>query len=447
MNSNSPGFLSRGYSSRGGSSRGLLRPVSRRVVLRALGASVALPWLESAKLRGGERGVVGPKRFAFLFFGDGVHPPEWWSKGSGSKLELGPAFASLEAVKGKVNFIHGLHHPEDVVGGHAKGAAGILTGVQPQGGRDIRAAISLDQLLAQRLGDQTLLPSLVLACERPVSGFHESSYSMMYSSHVSWSSPVSPVPAEIYPALAFDSLFESKGNRTGVSVLDFVHEQLRDVTRKVSTSDKSKIDEYATSVREVEQRLTKLEQRQPEGAADVTASRYPRPANGVPNQLDEHSRLMCDIIALAFQTDRTRIATLLLTNNLSGQVYPFLGLNVDHHNYSHSWQNREYASITRFWVEQYAYLVRKLDAMQEGDGTVLDHSCILLANEQWTAHSAPKIPLVMSGGLAGTLATGRSLDYESAKERRMSSLYLSLTDRLGVPLTEFGNSDEQLPEL
>lgn len=452
MNNNAPSFASRGFFPRGSSrssstQQGLSARVSRRVVLRALGASVALPWLESGKLRGGDRGVVGPKRFAFLFFGDGIHPPEWWSKGSGSSLELGPAFTSLEAVKQKVNFVHGLHHPEDVVGGHAKGAAGILTGVRPQGGRDIQAALSLDQLLAQRLGDQTLLPSLVLACERPVSGFHESSYSMMYSSHVSWSSPVSPVPAEIYPALAFDSLFESKGNRTGVSVLDYVQEQLRDVTRKVSSADKSKIDEYATSIREVEQRLAKLEQRQQADPADAAASSFQRPANGVPNQLDEHSRLMCDIIALAFQTDRTRIATLLLTNNLSGQVYPFLGLNVDHHNYSHSWQNREYASITRFWVEQYAYLVRKLDAMQEGDGTVLDHSCIVLANEQWTAHSSPKIPLVMSGGLAGTLKTGRTLDYESAKERRMSSLYLSLTDRMDVRLTEFGNSNEQLPEI
>jgi hypothetical protein len=153
---------------------------------------------------------------------------------------------------------------------------------------------------------------------------------------------------------------------------------------------------------------------------------------------------MCDIIALAFQTDRTRIATLLLTNNLSGQVYPFLGLNVDHHNYSHSWQNKEFASITRFWVGQYAYLLQKLDAMQEGDGTVLDNSCILLANEQWTAHSAPKIPLLMAGSLGGSVQTGRTLDFETARERRMCSLYLSIMDRMGVRLTEFGNSNEQL---
>ncbi|MDA1054009.1 MAG: DUF1552 domain-containing protein [Planctomycetota bacterium] len=418
--------------------------ISRRVVLRALGASVALPWLESGKLVGAESGQAGPKRFAFLFFGDGIHPPEWWSKGSGSQLELGPAFTSLESVKGKVNFIHGLHHPDNVVGGHAKGAAGILTGVQPKGGREILAATSMDQILARRLSDDTVLPSLVLACERPVSGFHESSYSMMYASHVSWSSPVSPVPAELYPALAFDSLFETKSNRTHISVLDLVSEQLQDVSRKVSSSDKSKIDEYTTSVREVEQRLAKMQERQSEETVGGDAAKYKRPASGVPNQLDEHSRVMCDIIALAFQADRTRIATLLLTNNLSGQVYPFLGLNVDHHNYSHGWQNKEYASITRFWVEQYAYLVRKLDSMQEGDGTVLDNSCIMLANEQWTAHSAPKVPLIMSGSLSGTLQTGRTLDYESANERKMSSLCLSIMDRMGVPLPAFGNATEQL---
>lgn len=418
--------------------------ISRRVVLHALGASVALPWLASGKLVGAESGQAPPKRFAFLFFGDGIHPPEWWSKGSGSNLELGPAFTSLETVKAKVNFIHGLHHPENVVGGHAKGAAGILTGVQPKGGREILAATSMDQILAKRLSDDTVLPSLVLACERPVSGFHESSYSMMYASHVSWSSPVSPVPSELYPALAFDSLFETKSNRTHISVLDLVNEQLQDVSRKVSSSDKSKIDEYATSVREVEQRLAKMQERQAEETAGGDADKYKRPASGVPNQLDEHSRVMCDIIALAFQADRTRVATLLLTNNLSGQVYPFLGLNVDHHNYSHGWQNKEYASITRFWVEQYAYLVRKLDSMQEGDGTVLDNSCIMLANEQWTAHSAPKIPLLMSGSLSGTLQTGRTLDYESAAERKMSSLCMSIMDRMGVPLSAFGNATEQL---
>ena len=421
-------------------------PRSRRVVLRSAAASIALPWLESGRLLGVEPSDAVAKRFAFLFFGDGIHPPEWWSRSSGNQLELGPAFSSLQPLQHKVNFLHGLHHPEDVVGGHAKGAAGILTGVRPQGGRDVQAAISMDQLLATRLGDATVLPSLVLACERPVSGFHESSYSMLYASHVSWSSPVSPVPAEMHPALAFDSLFENQSNRTHISVLDLVSDQLRHVAGKVSHTDRSRIDEYATSVREVEQRLARM-RLQDRDEQQVTTGNWQRPPAGVPSRLDEHVRLMLDIVALAFQADRTRIATLLLTNNLSGQVYPFLGLKVDHHNYSHNWDGQEFAKITRFWVEQYASLLQKLDSMQEGDGTVLDNSCIMLANEQWTAHSAPKIPLLMAGGLHGSIKTGRSLDYEHAKERRMSSLLLAVMDRMGVSLPEFGNSSTQLPEL
>lgn len=418
--------------------------VSRRVVLRGLGASVALPWLESSHLWAADYSPnAAPKRFAFLFFGDGIHPPQWWAKGSGAKMELGPALASLAPVREKINFLNGLCHPSNVVGGHAKGAAGILTGVQPKGGRVIRAETSMDQILARQLGSETVLPSLVLACERPVSGFHESGYSMMYSSHVSWSSPVSPVPAELYPALAFDSLFASKNSRTHLSVLDHVLEQLKDVTAKVSVADRAKIDEYATSVREVEKRLQQMQQRREPADGDDADSAH-RPSDGLPTTVDKHARLMCDIIALAFQTDRTRIATLLLTNNLSGQVYPFLGLRNDHHSFSHSWKGEQFASITRFWVEQYAYLLSKLDSMQEGDGTILDNCCILLANEQWTAHSAPRIPLIAAGGFGGTLKTGRSLEFEQSKERKMSSFYLAILERMGVSLPQFGNASEPL---
>lgn len=417
---------------------------SRRVVLKGLGATVALPWLESVRSAvAAPRGETSaPKRFAFLFFGDGIHPAEWWAKGNGSAMELGPAFASLEKVKEKLNVIHGLRHPGGVCDGHARGAAGILSGIHPAGGREIRAAASLDQVLAKRIGDATPLPSLVLACERPISGFHESGYSMMYASHVSWSSPVAPVPAELYPALAFDSLFESKGSRAHVSVLDYVNEQLKDVSRRVSRSDQAKIDEYASSVREVEGRLARLAANERDAASDAVKAQ--RPPNGLPTQLDEHARLMCDIVALAFQTDRTRIATMLLTNNLSGQVYPFLGLRDDHHSFSHSWQNKEFASITRFWVEQYAYLVKKLAASQEGDGTVLDHSCVVLANEQWTAHSSERVPLLMAGGLDGAWQTGRSLDFESSSNRKFSSLLMTLANRMGWQIDQFGDSTQAL---
>ncbi len=348
-------------------------------------------------------------------------------------------------MKGQVNFIHGLKHPSNVVGGHAKGAAGMLTGHAPQGGRDIEGETSLDQILANAWGDETVLPSLVLACERPVSGFHESGYSMMYASHLSWSSPMSPVPSELYPALAFDSLFDSKGNKTHLSVLDHVRKQLGDVARKVSFSDRAKIDEYTTSVREVEQRLARMQRRNLKESADNASSpNADRPSDGIPNQLDDHARIMCDIIALAFQTDRTRVSTMVMTNNLSGQIYPFLGLNVDHHNYSHNCHNEEFAKITRFWVEQYAYLVKKLHGMQEGNGTVLDNCCLMAANEQWTFHNGAKVPLMMAGSMGGQFETGRTLDYDKADNDKMSSLYLTVLERMGLAQDSFGNSSAPL---
>ena len=368
------------------------------MVLKGIGATVALPGSNRSALSADDvPAAPRPKRFAFLFFGDGIHPPEWWSRRAGANLELGPAFASLERVKDKVNFIHGLRHASGVCDGHAKGAAGILSGHHPSGGREIRAAASLDQLLARRIGDATALPSLVLACERPISGFHESGYSMMYASHVSWSSPVSPVPAELYPSLAFDSLFESR-NRTSASVLDHVNEQLREVSQNVSRADQARIDEYANSIREVETRLARLQANA--GAGPGEAIRAQRPANGLPPRLDSHARLMCDILAdgVPERPDARR-------RDAAHQQPVGPGVSVPrphrvHHGYSHSHMSREWASISRFWVDQYAYLIGKLAAAQEGNGTVLDNSCIVMANEQWTAHTE-RVPLLMAGGLGG----------------------------------------------
>jgi hypothetical protein len=160
--------------------------------------------------------------------------------------------------------------------------------------------------------------------------------------------------------------------------------------------------------------------------------------------LNDHARLMCDMVALAFQADRTRVATMLLTNNLSGQVYPFLGLRDDHHSFSHSWQGREFAAISRFWVEQYAHLVGRLAATQEGDGTVLDNSCIIMANEQWTAHSALKVPLLAAGSLGGSFRTGRTLDFETSRNRKFASFLMTVANRMGLPFERFGDATETL---
>lgn len=421
--------------------------LSRRVLLKGLGLSVALPWLEATHLCGAEKVTAGqrsPQRFACMFIGDGISPPLWWSKGAGAAMQLGESLAPLEPHKDKLNVINGLFN-QQAGGGHARCAGNILSGIALLRGRVIRGGISMDQKLARHFEDETYLPSLVLGCEQPVSGFHESQYSMVYASHISWQSPNSPIPIELHPALAFDSLFGSQTSKLQGSILDQVREQAAAIRRRVSDSDQVKIDEYLTSVREIEQRLQSRE-KQTRTDTPQTPGKHLRPPVGQPGDFREYSRLMCDIIALAFQTDRSRIATLLMSRDLSGQVYPFLNIRDDHHSYSHSNTGPEYQSIVKCHVEQYAYLIDRLAQMQEGDATVLDNSCLMFVSEHWDAHNSNQVPVVLAGGLGGALQTGRSLDYlNSGNERRkLCSLYLSLMDRMGLELPEFGDSKERL---
>jgi len=421
--------------------------LSRRIVLKGLGASMALPWLEAAHLWGGEFSkstAKTPQRFACMFIGDGISPPNWWSKGDGPAMELGPSLKALEPYKDKLNVVNGLYN-QQAGGGHAKCAGNILSGIALQRGRVIRGGVSMDQLLAKHLEDDVFLPSLVLGCEQPVSGFHESQYSMVYASHISWHSPNSPIPIELYPSLAFDSLFGSQTGKLQGSILDQVREQAAGLRLRVSHSDQVKIDEYLTSVRETEQRLQSLNKQQRKDGPQANVAGK-RPAEGQPQDFREYARLMCDIIALAFQTDRSRLATLLLSRDLSGQTYPFLNIRDDHHSYSHSNTGPDYKAIVDCHVEQYAYLVDRLAKMQEGNGTVLDNSCLMFVSEHWDAHNSNQVPLLLAGGLGGTLKTGRSLDYmKSGNERRkLCSLYLSLMDRMGLELPEFGDSKERL---
>ncbi len=422
--------------------------ISRRAVLQGLGVSVALPWLESVRAWGNEALSTSPapKRFACLFQGDGISPPDWWAKGEGTSLELGPSLETLAPWKSKLNVLNGLFN-RHAGGGHARCTGNILSGAALQRGRIIRGALSLDQLLARHHEQESAVPSLVLGCEHPVSGYHESQYSMVYASHISWQNSESPVPIELYPSLAFDSLFGQKAGKLQRSILDHVLEQANDLRRTVSGADRVKLDEYLASVRETEQRVRKL-QTQPAatGVPDLSAR---RPADGQPTDLREYARSMCDVIALAFQTDRTRVATLLLSRDLSGQVYPFLDIRDDHHSYSHSNTGPEYKKIVKFHVEQYAYLIERLDAIQEGDGTVLDNCCIQFISEHWDAHNSNQVPVVLAGGLGGELKTGRALDYLDAgnDRRKLCSLYLALLDRMGVELPEFGDASDRLAGL
>jgi hypothetical protein len=417
--------------------------ISRRVLLKGLGATVALPWLESASALADSPAKPAPKRFACLFIGDGISPPHWWAKGKGAEMELGPSLEALAPFKEKLNVVQGLFNKEGD-GGHARCTGNILSGARLERGRTIKGGVSMDQVLAKHYEEETALPSLVLGCEQPVSGFHESQYSMVYASHISWRNADSPVPIELYPSLAFDGLFGGKAGGLQASILDDVLEQAGDLGGKVSNSDRRKIDEYLASVRETEKRVQRLNKLAKEDAPAVPAGQ--RPPAGQPKDFREYARLMCDIVALAFQSDRTRVATLLLSRDLSGQVYPFLGVRDDHHSYSHANEGKEYQAIVKCHVEQYAYLLGKLAKMQEGDGTVLDNSCVMFVSEHWNAHNGTRVPLVLAGGLGGTLKTGRTLDYLSAGNngRKLCSLYLSLLDRMGLELPALGDSKERL---
>src|SRR5262249_46136534 len=290
-------------------------------------------------------------------------------------------------------------------------------------------------------------------CEQPMTGYHETNYSMAYSSHVSWQSPDSPVPNEVYPALAWDNLFENRGSLRNMSILNRVMGDATSLTRKISSDDKTKLDEYLTSVREVEKRIEGTRKNM-DKAQDVAKQNnkpvfsMPRPANGLPEDLRDHARLMCDIIAIGFQTDKTRVASLLLARDLSAMYYPFLGVKDGHHSASHDNLSEGYERIARFHLSQLAYLATKLDSMPEGNGTVLDNSCLMFLSNMWIGrkHDNTRLPLVLAGGLGGTLETGRTLDYLQAgdENRKLCSLYLSIMDRMGVKLAKFGDAEARL---
>jgi hypothetical protein len=311
-------------------------------------------------------------------------------------------------------------------------------------------------VLANQIGQDTAQPSMVLACEQPLTGYHETNFSMAYSSHLSWQSPDSPVPTEVYPSLAWDNLFENRGVMSNASILDRVRERAETLSRRVSATDKAKLDEYLTSVREIEKRIERMRIDKHQADESAKGQNRPawtmeRPANGLPEDLREHARLMCDIIALGFQTDRTRVATLILANDLSAQIYPFLQVREGHHAASHNNLSDGYERITRFHLSQFAYLAQKLDSMPEGNGTVLDNSCLLFLSNLWVGrkHDNSRLPLVTAGGLGGTIETGRTLNYLNSgdENRKLSSLYLGILHRMGVKSERFGDATAGLEKL
>ncbi len=432
--------------------------ISRRTVLRGVGCTMALPWLESMNAFADTPAAsTFPKRFGVVFLGNGINEDHWSAEGSGAAMKLGRTLQPLEPLKQKVNVIDGLFVKSLTGQGiHPAQTGSLLSGAHISKGAIIHSGISIDQMIANHVGNDTPQSSIVLACEPPMTGYHETNFSLAYSSHISWQSPDSPVPVEVYPSLAWDNLFDNRGSMLNLSILDRVRGRAEDLSKKISSSDKSKLDEYLTSVREVEKRVEGM--RKTKDTADdkakakntVTAT-MDRPANGLPEDLRDHARLMCDIIAIAFQTNKTRVASLLISRDLSAMYYPFLGVKEGHHAASHDNNSDGYERIAHFHVSQYAYLASKLDGMKEGDGTVLDNTCLMFLSNLWIGrkHDNFRLPLILTGGLGGTLETGRSLNYLKAgnDNRKMCSLYLSLMDRYGIKLEQFGDAQTRLENL
>ncbi|MCW1912164.1 DUF1552 domain-containing protein [Luteolibacter sp. GHJ8] len=421
---------------------------SRRSFLRGAGVTMALPWLESMSVWGDETkprepGSEAPKRFAVFFSGNGFHSREWWAKGEGKSMELGRVLHPLADLREKMLFIRGLYNAEALKGNiHSSQTGNLLSGAPLASGGEIRSSTSVDQYLAQQIGRETKLPSLVLGCEKSNPSVHKN-YSMLYSSHISWSSPTTPTPLEVYPALAFDQLFKDSANRGDQSVLDAVLEDAKDLRRGVSGQDRHKLDEYLDSVREVEQRISNAGKRgELQGwRPTLSAPNIPRPADGIPQDVAEHMRLMCDILVLAFQTDTTRICTLKLNNDHSALRFPNLGIDyMIHHLLSHT-DNEDWLKVNQFFVEQVAYIARKLDSIREGEKTLLDNSMLLFCSSMLHGnHDANQLPVVLLGGGGGTLQGGRVLDYMDQPQRQMCRLYLSVMEKMGVKLAAFGDA-------
>ena len=433
------------------------RAFSRRAVLRGTGCAMALPWLESVNALADPSSADFPKRFGVVFLGCGVNENHWSAEGNGAEMKLSKTLEPLESIKQKINVVDGLYVKALTNQGiHPAQTGSLLSGEHITKGAIIHSGISVDQMIANHVGQDTPQSSIVLACEQPMTGFHETNFSLAYSSHLSWQTPDSPVPVEVYPAQAWDNLFDNRGSLLNVSVLDRINDRAKALSTKISTTDRGKLDEFMTSVREVEKRVQLMRKGADDAKDAAKAKNIPvammdRPQSGLPEDLREHAKLMCDIIAIAFQTNKTRVASLIISRDLSAMYYPFLDVKEGHHAASHDNASDNYERIARFHVSQYAYLAQKLDSMKEGNGTVLDNSCLMFMSNMFVGrkHDNSRLPLVLAGGLGGTLKTGRSLNYLNASDdnRKMCSLYLSLMDRFGVKQDKFGDSSTRLENI
>jgi hypothetical protein len=438
--------------------------ISRRTVLRGLGTAVALPLLdamEPALALAADEGKLAPVRMAFVYVPNGKHMPDWTPKAEGPDFELPYILEPLAGVREKLLLISGLAQDKgrangDGAGDHARALASFLTGRQPRKthGADIKAGVSVDQVAATKIGQRTRFPSLELGCDRGAqAGNCDSGYSCSYSTNISWRSDTTPQAKEIDPRLAFERLFNigsageqrSRRERFKRSVLDYVLEDARDLHARLGAKDQQKLDEYLTSVRELEQRIAAAGRETEQPLPD-----YPAPT-GIPKDYAAHIRLMYDLVALAFQGDLTRVATFVVGNEGSNRPYPFIGVSDGHHDLSHhggdETKQRKIREINRFHVTHLAYFLDKLKSYSEGERSLLDNAMVLYGSGlgDGNAHNHDNLPILLAGGGGGTVRSGRHMRLE--KETPLNNLYLSMLDRMDSPVDSLGDSTGRLAGL
>ena len=443
--------------------------ISRRTVLRGMGTAVALPLLDSMmprSIRAAASAQKPPARMAFLYVPNGMHMPDWTPDSEGSNFDIKPTLEPIAQFKDDMTMLSGLtlngaRALGDGGGDHARSVAAFLTGAHPKktNGADINNGISVDQVAAEKIGDQTRLPSLELGLEQSAqAGNCDSGYSCVYTSNMCWRTPTSPVAKEVDPTAVFDRLFgsgkefeekqaKSKREQYKKSVLDLVREDANDLRRKLGSTDQRKLDEYLFAVRSVERQIAgadKLSGKE-QGVPD-----FPRPA-GVPEEFDKHLELMFSLMTLAFQTDSTRVITFMFTNAGSNRSYPQIDVGDGHHSLSHHGNNKEkqeqISKINRYHVSQLAYFLKKLSDVREGEGRLLDNCMVMYGSGigDGNRHNHDDLPIVLFGKGGGTIKPGRHIRYE--KETPLTNLYLSMLDRVGASVSNLGDSTGRLEHL
>ncbi len=437
----------------------------RRSFLRGLGTLMALPALEAltprASLAAAAKAAQTPLRMAFLYIPNGVCVHEWFPSGSDAGYKLGVSCQALEPHRGDLSIVTGLAHDKarsngDGAGDHARSNAAFLTGIQPKktAGADVHLGISVDQIAANKIGFQTKLSSLELSTDGVRSaGRCDSGYSCAYQFNLSWRNETTPMAPEMDPRLVFERLFgpgaagstpEAKRRRLmQKSVLDSVLSDARDLQKAATAADRAKLDEYFTSVREIEQQIERAEKMTKPLPKGVTAP------TGVPDTYEEHIRIMFDMLVLAFQTDTTRISTFGLAHDGSNRSFADIGVPEGHHQLSHHQRDpeklRKLALIDKFYIKQLAYFLDKMKSVKDADGTSLLHNSMIVYGSalcDGDRHNHDQLPVILAGHGRGTLSPGRHIALQ--QETPMTNLYLSMLDRLGVPAERVGDSTGRL---